>query len=63
MPSDLISEFLPDSSALVFVKNGTYVAQFNWDGAFIADGPNGVGTGDTADAAILAAINQAKERR
>ena len=63
MTSDLISEFLHESAALVFVENGAYVARFNWDGAFIADGPDGVGIGDTADAAILAAINQAKERR
>ena len=63
MTSDLISEFRQESTALVFVDNGAYVAQFNWDGAFIADGPDGVGTGDTADAAILAAIDQAKERR
>jgi hypothetical protein len=63
MTSDLISEFLHESAALMFVKNGAYVAQFNWDCAFIADGPDGVGIGDMADAAILAAINQAKERR
>jgi hypothetical protein len=55
--------FLTDSAAPVFVKDGTYVAQFDRDGAFLADGPDGVGIGDTTDAAILAAINQAKERR
>jgi hypothetical protein len=61
--SDLTSEFLGNSAALVFVENGTYVAHFNWDSAFLVDGPEGEAAGDTVDAAIHAPINQAEQRR
>ena len=63
MTSELTSEFLDNSAALVFVENGTYVAHLNWDSAFLVDGPEGEGAGDTVDAAIRAPIDQAEQRR